>query len=55
MDKNFVWRNSETINASQDGVFSLAYPTEDLKISPESHTFNGKLTKANNTCMMAYL
>lgn len=51
MDKNFVWRNSETITAT-DGVFSLDYPTENLTISPAEYTsFTGTLTTKNNILM----
>ena len=49
MDKNFIWRNSETIT-NTDGVFNLKYPeTGNIITTTINPHFTGELTKNSNT------
>ncbi len=51
MDKNFVWRNSTTITANPDGIFSLNYPISGkLTVSSVNYTsITGTLTKGSTS------
>lgn len=50
MDKNFVWRNSTTITANPDGIFSLNYSSGTLTVSSVNYTsITGTLTKGSTS------